>query len=175
MVSTSSPSSRPPSRLEIFVVSGADLAVHELHDILHLRVDVFVVEQACPYPEIDGRDLQPDTSHLWLPGDHSPPIAAYLRILTDPDRRRIGRVVTHPSARGDGLASLLMEHALVLTGSDHVTLDAQSYLTGFYAGFGFEPTGPEYVEDGIPHVPMARAASGTVPSISDSPNSGVSS
>lgn len=150
-------------------MSGVELTTRQLHDILHLRVDVFVVEQECAYPEIDGRDLSADTTHLWIAGEHEPPIAAYLRVLTDQSGRRIGRVVTHSDARGQRLASALMEQALAITGSEPVTLDAQSYLTSFYQAFGFEPSGPEFVEDGIPHVPMARPAP-TAPAASSTPS-----
>ncbi len=138
------------------VVAGDELDTQQLYDILHLRVAVFVVEQACPYPEIDGRDLAAGTTHLWIAGNDTAPIASYLRILTEPPKRRIGRVVTQGSARGQRLASCLMEEALRLVGSQPVILDAQSYLADFYRAFGFELTGPEFVEDGIPHLPMAR-------------------
>ncbi len=143
---------------EFQVLAGTQLTAAQLHELLRLRIDVFVVEQECPYPELDGRDLREDTTHLWRRGpDDEVPVEGYLRILTDPSAKRIGRVVTHPAARGRGLASQMMEAALRLTGSEPVVLDAQSHLTEFYATFAFVPDGPEYVEDGIPHVPMKRA------------------
>ncbi len=129
-----------------------------LYGLLRLRVDVFVVEQRCPYPELDGRDLEPGTRHVWLDRDGAP--VAYLRILDEPDgAARIGRVCVAAAARGGGLARTLMRHALDLVGPRGCVLDAQSYLVGFYAGLGFTATGPEYVdEDGIPHVPMRLTA-----------------
>ncbi len=127
-----------------------------LYAVLRLRVDVFVVEQGCPYPEIDGRDDEPGTVHLWIPGAAVP--LGYLRILTDgPRLRRIGRVVVAREHRGTGLADELMRCAIELLGSDACVLDAQSPLVGFYRNFGFEVSGAEFLEDGIPHTPMARA------------------
>jgi ElaA protein len=76
--------------------------------------------------------------------------------LADGDAERIGRVVTAPGARGAGLAGRLLTEALEVIGNRPSVLDAQAHLTGFYARFGYEPTGPEFLEDGIPHVPMAR-------------------
>ncbi len=128
-----------------------------LYGLLRLRVDVFVVEQSCPYPELDGRDLEPGTRHIWLADAGTP--AAYLRLLRDPDGvARIGRVCVASRLRGTGAARTLMRAALDIIAGQPSTLDAQAYLVDFYAGFGYEPSGPEYVEDGIPHVPMVRAA-----------------
>jgi ElaA protein len=139
----------------LHVARFTELAAPTLYALLRLRVDVFVVEQECPYPELDGRDIEPDTVHLWLAEDTRP--AAYLRIVTDPDGTlRIGRVCTAATARGRGLAARLVARALVTVGERPCVLDAQSYLVDFYRGFGFQPNGPEFVEDGIPHVPMRR-------------------
>jgi ElaA protein len=128
-----------------------------LYRLLRLRVDVFVVEQHCPYPELDGRDVEPGTRHVWLADAGTP--SAYLRVLREPDgMARIGRVCVAAKARGTGAARLLMRAALDLIGPQPSTLDAQAYLVGFYAGFGYRACGPEYVEDGIAHVPMLRPA-----------------
>jgi ElaA protein len=131
----------------------ADLDVATLYALLKLRTDVFVVEQACPYPELDGRDDEPGTVHRWFEDDEGP--TAYVRTLAEPDGTiRLGRVVTRPDARGAGLARRLCEAVL----ADHgdVRADAQAHLAGWYGALGFEVTGPEYLEDGIPHVPMLR-------------------
>jgi len=136
----------------------ADLDAATLYGLLRLRTDVFVVEQACPYPELDGRDTEPGTRHLWFvaPTAVATPLA-YLRVLIDPDgRHRIGRVCTAPAARGAGLSGRLVGAALH-DRADFV-LDAQSHLIGFYARFGFTVSGPEYIEDGIAHTPMRRDA-----------------
>jgi ElaA protein len=140
--------------LEFHAASFADLDARTLHDLLRLRGDVFVVEQECAYPDIDGRDVEPDTRHLWFSLDDAP--VAYLRILFDGGVARIGRVAVAKTARGTGLAGRLMDEALALIRDRPCVLDAQSYLVDFYARYGFQATGAEYVEDGIPHVPMRR-------------------
>jgi ElaA protein len=123
-----------------------------LYRLLQLRVDVFVVEQACAYRELDGRDVEPGTIHLWLEDDAGAPVA-YLRVLDDDRVARIGRVVTAPSRRGEHLGDRLLEAALAATAGT-VVLDAQTYLARWYARYGFAVTGPEYLDDGILHVPM---------------------
>ncbi|PRY24677.1 ElaA protein [Pseudosporangium ferrugineum] len=136
------------------MASFRELGVTTLYAILKLRVDVFVVEQRCPYPDIDGRDTEAATRHVWLArGDD---VLAYLRILDDGGVERIGRVVTAPQARGKGYSGRLIEHALAVIGDRPAVLGAQAHLAGFYGGFGFEISGDGYVEDGIPHVPMRR-------------------
>lgn len=140
---------------------AADLHASTLYRILRLRVDVFVVEQRCPYPELDGRDLEPATRHFWVCGDDEAVIAT-LRLLEDaPDPHgvttfRIGRVCTDREHRGRGLTKRLMQAALSEVGDRPCRLDAQTHLTAMYASFGFMVAGREYVEDGIPHVPMHR-------------------
>ena len=134
----------------------ADLDTATLYALLKLRVDVFVVEQECPYPELDGRDTEPGTRHVWL--DEDGEVVAYLRILVDGDGvDRIGRVCTAKTARGGGRAGVLMRAALDAIGDRPCVLDAQSYLAAWYASFGFTPNGPEFIEDGIPHIPMRRS------------------
>jgi len=136
----------------------ADLPPSTLYALLRLRVDVFVVEQNCPYPELDGRDLEPDCVHMWaetVDGD----LAATLRVLRDADGRgRIGRVATAPAFRGAGVAGSLVKRAVELLDGSAIVLDAQAHLQHWYARFGFEPVGEEFLEDGIPHVEMVRPA-----------------
>ncbi|SDY46383.1 ElaA protein [Micromonospora pattaloongensis] len=142
------------AEVQLRVASFADLDTRTLYDLLRLRVDVFVVEQECAYPELDGRDTELGTRHLWLARDRTP--VAYLRILDDGDRERIGRVVVAGAERGRGHAARLLDEALTVVGRRACVLDAQAHLVDFYAGYGFRPTGPEYLDDGIPHVPMRR-------------------
>jgi len=132
-----------------------------LYAILRLRVEVFVVEQSCPYPELDGRDVEPGAELLWAAD--GPDLLATLRVLHDADGAlRVGRVATVPAARSRGVASRLMREALArcaeLDPSAPVVLDAQAHLARWYARFGFDVTGAEFDEDGIPHVPMRRQA-----------------
>jgi predicted GNAT family N-acyltransferase len=133
----------------------AELTGAEVYGLCRLRVDVFVVEQQCPYPELDGRDTEPTTVHLWFAGDDGR-AAATVRVLDDGDTRAIGRVATAPPYRGRGLAARLMEAGIGLCDGVPVTLGAQAHLEGWYERFGFRRSGPGYVEDGIPHVPMRR-------------------
>jgi ElaA protein len=147
---------QPDPQVEVRVASFRDLDTTTLYAILKLRGDVFVVEQKCFYADLDGRDIEPGTRHVWLSrGDE---ILAYLRILDDGDAERIGRVLTVPAARGAGHAQRLMAEALIVIGNRPSVLDAQAHLVRFYTRFGYQQTGPEYLEDGIPHVPMAKAA-----------------
>ncbi len=134
-----------------------ELDVATLHDLLRLRIDVFVVEQECAYPELDGRDCEPGTRHVWLDGPDGRP-AAFVRLLAESDgTHRIGRLATRSDARGNGLAGVLLEHVHDTT-PGRIVLDAQTYLAPWYASLGYEPTGDEFLEDGIAHVPMGRDA-----------------
>jgi ElaA protein len=135
----------------------AELDTTMLYRLLKLRVDVFVVEQECAYPELDGRDTEAATVHVWAEQDGE--IAGYLRILDDGEVARIGRVLTAKSARGSGLGGRLMDRALREIGDRPSVLDAQSHLEAFYERYGYVRTGPSFVEDGIPHTPMLRAGS----------------
>ncbi len=120
--------------------------------VWRLRQQVFVVEQACPYPDLDGRDDEPGTRHVLM--REGGQLIGYARVLDDGDTWRIGRVVLADAARGRGLADPLMETALEVCPDRDVVLDAQTPLAGWYEGFGFAITGDEFVEDDIPHLPM---------------------
>jgi ElaA protein len=140
----------------LHVVKADQLDIATLYAILRLRSEVFVVEQDCPYQDIDGRDLESATVHVWITVDGPRPLA-YLRILEEPDGdARIGRVCVSPVARRRGHAGTLMAAALDVIGARESVLDAQSYAIELYANAGFVQDGPEFVEDGIPHVPMRR-------------------
>ena len=138
------------------LVAGLDeLPVRTAYDVWRLRQQVFVVEQDCPYPDLDGRDLEDSTRHVVLIDDEDA-VAGTLRVLDDGGWARIGRVVVAPEARGRGLAAVMMDRAMALCGDREVRLDAQTGLTAFYEGYGFAVTGPEFDEDGVMHVPMSR-------------------
>jgi ElaA protein len=140
------------------IATTVELDAPMLYRLLRLRADVFVVEQQCPYPELDGRDLETITRHFWLASDAvgGEPLS-YLRLLTEPDgSARIGRVCTAASARGQHLSGRLVAAALDLVGARSCVLDAQSHLVAFYKQYGFSESGTEFVEDGIPHTPMLR-------------------
>ena len=140
---------------EAHVATFAELDSATLYALLRLRCDVFIVEQACAYPDIDGRDNEPGTTHVWLTS--SGVVVAYLRILEDRDgTARIGRVCVARDARRVGHAARLLAAALGAIGDRLAVLDAQTYATKVYEDAGFVRSGPEFVEDGIPHVPMRR-------------------
>lgn len=137
------------------------LTAAELHDIMKLRVDVFVVEQRCVYPEVDGQD--PTALHI-QGRDARGRLAAYARILPGHANEppHIGRVIVHPDFRGRHLGRHLMHHAIAEVerhyGSRHSALAAQAYLVPFYSSFGYAPVSEEYLWDGIPHVDMVLTA-----------------
>ena len=139
---------------------GADLDAATLYELLTLRVEVFVVEQNCPYRELDGRDLLRETRHFWLENAGGEVIST-LRLMEEfPEGRtvfRIGRVCTVQSERGRGHAGRLMAAALAEVGDRPCRISAQTYLAGMYARHGFTEDGPEFLEDGIAHIPMLRA------------------
>jgi ElaA protein len=137
--------------------------------LAELRQSVFVVEQECPYPDLDSHDTEPETTHFWIDAENGG-AAACLRLLRDRGghgdapppadgvrRWRIGRVCCAPAERGSGLSGRLMAAALASVGPEaEVVLDSQVYAAGFYRKHGFAEDGAEYIEDGIPHVPMRR-------------------
>jgi len=126
-----------------------------LYAIFSLRSQVFVVEQACPYWDLDGRDLEPGCLQLW----HEEPsegVVGTARLLSDGDRCRFGRLCTAPAARNRGLAASVLGAALGQAGDRPVVLDAQSHLANWYERFGFRRTGHEHIDVGIPHVEMIR-------------------
>ncbi|MGZ0067009.1 GNAT family N-acetyltransferase [Microbacterium arborescens] len=138
-----------------------DVPAETLYRLLWLRVSVFVVEQAAAYPELDGRDLEPDTELFWIEDDGQ--VLATLRLLRDASgNSRIGRVATAADARGRGLSAQLMRAAVERAGERWpgaaIDLDAQKHLADWYGRFGFAISGPEFSEDDIPHVPMRRVA-----------------
>ncbi len=129
-----------------------ELSMRTFHDVVRLRIDTFIVEQDCPYHELDGRDVLPDTRHLWI--EDGGDVLCYLRMYPGPDGGTwIGRVVTAPSHRNRGLGATLMRGALELADRP-IRISAQTRLVAWYAGLGFERCGPDFSEDGMLHTPM---------------------
>ncbi|MCT8985270.1 GNAT family N-acetyltransferase [Shewanella phaeophyticola] len=136
------------------------LNVELLYGLLQLRVDVFVVEQNCPYPELDGKDKHVHTRHLLGLNDQQK-IVAYSRVLAPNisyPQASIGRVAVTKSARGQGVANQLMQRAITIATQrwpdDHIQIGAQDYLRHFYQQLGFVVNSEVYLEDGIPHLDM---------------------
>ena len=144
--------------MEVDVRPFDALTPRELHDAFALRQRVFVVEQACIYQDVDGKD--PIALHLLARDGEE--LVAYARILPPGARfdvAAIGRVVVAPERRGEGLARRLMIEAIRIAREHHgprVALSAQAHLEAFYTSVGFVRVGDVYDEDGIPHVDMRR-------------------
>lgn len=143
--------------MEWFIKSFDELSKDELYDILKKRIDVFVVEQDCPYEEIDDRDKQ--SYHIFLKEDEK--ILAYSRILEAGisfEEASIGRVLVDKNVRGNGLACDMMNRAInFITNNlryNIIRISAQEYLIGFYENLGFKKVSNVYLEDDIPHVEM---------------------
>lgn len=141
---------------ELRVLDGhwAEIPAVTAYGLLRLRAAVFVVEQECAYQDLDGIDLRPGVTQLWIEHDDEP--VAALRVIPVDGHWEVGRVVTHPEHRNRRLSSHLMREALGRCGRP-VRIRAQSYLEAWYGGFGFVVDGDEFLEDGIPHLPMLLA------------------
>nr|WP_319553582.1 GNAT family N-acetyltransferase [uncultured Vibrio sp.] len=142
----------------------SQLTTLQLYELMRLRVDVFVVEQTCPYPELDGKDTLNGVYHLL--GYNDDELVACARLLpagTTFDNVSIGRVVTKKTARGGGLGHKLLEEALtqceVLWPEQTIDIGAQEHLIEYYSHHGFDVISDSYLEDGIPHVDMRRGVS----------------
>lgn len=127
------------------------------HDALQLRIDVFVVEQNCPYPELDGKD--PECIHVV--GRFKEKVVAVARIVPPGlsyEEVSVGRVAVSPDQRGKNAGRELMKYTLGLIskiyGDSSVRISAQCYLQAFYESLNFQASGEPYLEDGIPHIEM---------------------
>lgn len=134
-----------------------ELSGAELYEIIKLRVDVFVVEQECAYPELDNLDQH----CLHLMYRENGKVSAYARLVPAGlkyDIPSIGRVIVDRDARGRGLAKLLVAKCIDVIhsewGAQEIQLQGQVYLQNFYQSFGFQPISEVYDEDGIPHIDM---------------------
>ena len=134
-----------------------ELTSIELYKILQARTDIFVVEQNCAYPEVDGKDLL--SYHLFK--EINGEIVAYLRILppgVSYEQASIGRVIVKKEYRGQKLAQQMLGKAIEFIIEEmketKIKIQAQEYLLAFYSSFGFQPISESYLEDGIPHVDM---------------------
>ncbi|MRH68872.1 GNAT family N-acetyltransferase [Escherichia coli] len=139
----------------------SDLSVSQLYALLQLRCAVFVVEQNCPYQDIDGDDLEGENRHIL--GWHNGTLVAYARILKSDDELQpvvIGRVIVSEALRGEKIGQQLMSKAQESCTrrwpEKPIYLGAQAHLQNFYGQFGFIPVTDIYEEDGIPHIGMAR-------------------
>jgi ElaA protein len=135
-----------------------ELSTTALYELLEFRQAIFVVEQASPYPDLDGRDSE--ARHLTARRDGV--LIGYLRLIasSEDDRKlvRIGRVSVAVDDRGHGRARLMMDEALRLAGelypANDIQIGAQTYLEAFYQSFGFTPCSSPYEDFGVPHVDL---------------------
>ncbi|WP_199732613.1 GNAT family N-acetyltransferase [Kocuria soli] len=138
----------------VFELTAQDMTAVQMQRILQLRVSVFVAEQGIICEEVDDLDRAETTVHLWLEVEGEP--VSVLRLLLDGPVVRIGRVATHAGHRRRGYSEQLMRVALqraAATGRP-VEIHAQAYLENWYGKFGFERTGPDFLEEGVDHTPM---------------------
>ncbi|MEL0624941.1 GNAT family N-acetyltransferase [Marinomonas arenicola] len=139
-----------------------ELSVDILYDLLKLRCDVFVVEQNCPYPELDQLDRLADSHHLYAKKDGI--VVAYARLLpvaaSYSHYTSIGRVVVAAEQRKEKLGHTLIDqaitHTLRLWPEIGIKIGAQSHLEHFYTSHGFTTVSAPYLEDGIEHISMLR-------------------
>ncbi len=136
-----------------------EFTIDELHDIMKLRSDVFVVEQDCVYPDLDGKDRK--ALHVF--GTTEKKIRAYARLFNTGEyfeKPSFGRVVVPAKDRKFGFGHELVKKCVEVVkeyyDSDEILISAQTYLKKFYEGHGFAQVGEEYLEDGIPHINMIR-------------------
>jgi ElaA protein len=145
--------------MEIRIKKFDSLSLQELHDLLQLRSEVFVVEQDCVYQDIDGKDAKA----LHVLGYVQDKLAAYTRCFAPGDyfaEASIGRVVVSEEFRKSGYGHKIMEASIDAVSQYYnvktMKLSAQTYLTRFYERHGFITTGEPYLEDGIPHIAMIK-------------------
>nr|WP_295618232.1 GNAT family N-acetyltransferase [uncultured Methanobrevibacter sp.] len=133
-----------------------ELTTNELYEILKLRAEAFVVEQNCPYQDLDDKDK--DAYHLFLEDNNDSTVIAVLRILPENiayEDMAIGRVIVKKQYRGQGIAKIMMNNAIAFIiddlGKNRIKLSGQAYLTKFYEDLGFEKVSDVYLEDNIEH------------------------
>ncbi|MDH6251526.1 ElaA protein [Chryseobacterium sp. H1D6B] len=136
-----------------------EFTVPELYQVIKARVDVFVVEQNCPYHDLDGYDQK--AVHIWAEEDGV--VLAYCRVFNKGikyEETSLGRVLTTENGRGKSLGKQLIRYAVETIENrfhtSEIRISAQDYLLRFYSEFGFEDTGKKYLEDNIPHTEMIR-------------------
>ena len=144
--------------MDLHVKRFSELTTEELYQLLRLRVSVFVVEQNCPYMELDDHDQ--NALHIWFENERG--IQAYLRILdagTVNEYVTIGRVIA--VKRRCGIGSWILSEGIriakELLGAEKIYVEAQVYAKGMYEKLGFRQISEEFLEDGIPHVKMLLA------------------
>lgn len=139
--------------MQTHIQKFTQLSTQELYQIYKLRVDVFVVEQQCPYHEIDDIDLE--SYHIYLQNDNSK-ILSYCRLYQQIDTYQIGRVISSTRRKGYGtqIMKTALEFAAQTLHADTIIIEAQTYAKNFYEKIGFIQTSEPFDEDGIEHMQM---------------------
>ena len=143
-------------KMQTIIKKWEDLSINEVQSIFGLRSEVFIVEQECPYQDVDGRD--PEADHLLLYENNI--LCGYSRIFSKNTyfkEASFGRTVVKKKYRGKGYGHVLVKESIAFLKSKEentIKISAQSYLKKFYLSHGFIPTGDEYLEDNIPHTAM---------------------
>ena len=132
------------------IYSWGELRKKEIYDILMLRSEVFVVEQKCIYQDIDKKDIK--ATHVL--GYNKDVLVAYSRVFVDLSPPIIGRVVVSQEKRRNKVGTQLIKKSIEVIPSKKAHISAQKHLKKFYESLGFIKKGNEYLEDGIPHIPM---------------------
>ncbi len=137
---------------------------HQLYELMKFRVDIFIVEQECAYPELDDKDNHSDTRHVLAYSDSA--LVAYSRILPPAlsyPEASIGRFAVHASARRQGIGTDLLNACInkiaTVWPNSNIRISAQDYLQHFYESAGFKKVSEVYLEDGIPHIEMLKETS----------------
>tara|TARA_B100000929_G_scaffold46289_2_gene32961 strand:- start:1852 stop:2295 length:444 start_codon:yes stop_codon:yes gene_type:complete len=136
-----------------------ELTLNSLYEVLQLRAEVFVVEQNCPYQDVDGKDQKA----MHILGYHKEQLVAYTRVFKPGyyfDNASIGRVVVKENARQYGFGKDIMKASIAFIEDtldlSTIELSAQTYLKKFYNDLGFKEIGEGYLEDDIPHIRMIK-------------------
>ncbi|BDR58873.1 GNAT family N-acetyltransferase [Xylocopilactobacillus apicola] len=146
--------------IKIEIKRTQELTAEQMLEILNERIKVFVVEQQCPYQEVDHKDSVAEHVILTKNGQ----MAAYSRIVPhdDPNFISFGRVLVVKEYRRQHLAVALIEAVLKeierINPKKPIQIAAQSYLQDFYQSFGFRPVSEVYLEDGISHIDLVLNA-----------------
>ena len=145
--------------MDITIKSFDELTTIELHNLLQLRSEVFVVEQDCVYQDIDGKDFKA----LHIIGQKDGKVVAYTRCFAPGiyfEQAAIGRVVVPKDQRAFGYGHVIMKASLKAIKehykTENIKLSAQEHLKKFYESHGFSQIGEGYLEDGIPHIAMVK-------------------
>lgn len=145
--------------MEIKILSFEQLTIHTLYELLELRAEVFVVEQNCPYQDVDGKDQKA----LHVLGYKDGKLVAYTRLFKPGayfNNASIGRVLVKENQRKYGYGKVIMQASIAHIESNFdekkIELSGQTYLKKFYNELGFQEIGEGYLEDDIPHIRMIK-------------------